>query len=50
MATSADATNGSLAASETKQQELPKLMAQEFRVYNSMADHMNYFVRIECLH
>jgi len=49
MATSADATNGSLAAPETKQKELPKLTAQEYRVYNSMADHMNYFVRIEPL-
>ena len=24
--------------------ELPKLTAQEFRIYNSMAEHMNYFV------
>ncbi|KAF2488077.1 hypothetical protein BDY17DRAFT_314832 [Neohortaea acidophila] len=26
-----------------KTEELPKLSAQEFRVYNSMAEHMNYF-------
>lgn len=27
--------------------ELPKLTAQEFRIYNSMAEHMNYFVSRE---
>lgn len=30
-------------AEETTQ--LPKLSAQDFRIYNGMADHMNYFVR-----
>lgn len=27
-----------------KQEELPKLSAADFRVYNSMAEHMEYFV------
>jgi hypothetical protein len=32
---------------EKKEEEpkLPKLSAAEFRVYNSMAEHMDYFVR-----
>lgn len=29
---------------EKKKEELPKLTAAEFRVYNSMAEHMEYFV------
>lgn len=34
-------------AEEAKvEQKLPKLSAAEFRVYNSMAEHMEYFVRI----
>ena len=28
------------------EEKLPKLSAAEFRVYNSMAEHMEYFVRI----
>jgi hypothetical protein len=32
-------------AEEAKEEEkLPKLSAAEFRVYNSMAEHMEYFV------
>ena len=33
--------------SEDKLQTLPKLSAAEFRVYNSMAEHMEYFVSHE---
>lgn len=29
---------------EPKKEALPKLSAAEFRVYNSMAEHMEYFV------
>jgi hypothetical protein len=29
---------------EEKKEELPKLSAAEFRAYNSMAEHMEYFV------
>lgn len=30
---------------EKKEDALPKLSAADFRVYNSMAEHMNYYVR-----
>ena len=30
---------------EKKEEKLPKLSAAEFRAYNSMAEHMEYFVR-----
>lgn len=30
---------------EKKEEALPKLSAADFKVYNSMAEHMNYFVR-----
>lgn len=29
---------------ESKEQQLPKLSPQEFRIYNSMAEHMDMFV------
>ena len=32
------------AASNKEEQELPKLSASEFRVYNRMAEHMDMFV------
>jgi len=32
----------SSAAPETAKEELPKLSATEFKVYNSMAEHMDY--------
>ena len=28
-----------------EEEKLPKLSAADFRVYNSMAEHMEYFVR-----
>lgn len=31
---------------EKKEEALPKLSAADFRVYNSMAEHMEYFVRL----
>lgn len=31
---------------ELQAEKLPKLSAADFRVYNSMADHMEYFVSI----
>jgi hypothetical protein len=31
---------------EKKEEPLPKLSAADFQVYNSMADHMEYFVSI----
>ena len=42
---------GPTEASVPNQEEkaLPKLSAQEFRQYNRMAEHMNYFVSI-CTH
>lgn len=36
----------SAAAPQQKDQELPKLSPQEFRIYNRMAEHMDMFVRI----
>ena len=32
------------ASAAPKEQKLPKLSLAEFRVYNSMAEHMEYFV------
>ncbi len=37
------------AAEEKKEEKLPKLSAAEFRAYNSMAEHMEYFVRPQSL-
>lgn len=34
------------AAPKKEEQDLPKLSAKEFRVYNNMAEHMDMFVRI----
>ena len=34
---------------EKKEEKLPKLSAAEFRAYNSMAEHMEYFVRPQSL-
>jgi hypothetical protein len=31
---------------DEEEKALPKLRKQEFRQYNSMAEHMNYFVRV----
>lgn len=31
---------------QKKEQTLPKLTPQEFKIYNRMAEHMNYFVRL----
>jgi hypothetical protein len=31
---------------EEEAKALPKLSREEFRAYNSMAEHMNYFVRL----
>lgn len=33
-----------VAAPKMEQQDLPKLSAQDFRVYNRMAEHMDMFV------
>lgn len=30
---------------QKQEQTLPKLSPQEFKIYNRMAEHMNYFVR-----
>lgn len=38
----AEPTN--VAAPKMEQQDLPKLSAQDFRVYNRMAEHMDMFV------
>ena len=32
--------------STNEEKELPKLSAQEYRIYNRMAEHMNMFVRL----
>lgn len=40
----AEVQETSPASVATPQQPLPKLSPAEFRVYNSMAEHMNYFV------
>jgi len=32
------------AAAKQEEQQVPKLSAQEFRVYNRMAEHMDMFV------
>lgn len=29
-----------------QQQQLPPLSTKDFRIYNSMAEHMEYFVRV----
>ena len=42
-ATQMESNDSSVQSAE--EPDLPKLTAQEFRIYNSMADHMNYFVR-----
>jgi hypothetical protein len=31
---------------EPKKMELPKLSAKDFKVYNNMAEHMDYYVSI----
>ncbi len=36
--------NGDGTKTSEEQKELPKLSKQEFRAYNQMAEHMNYFV------
>lgn len=33
------------ATKTSEQQPLPPLSTKDFRIYNSMAEHMNYFVR-----
>lgn len=33
-----------------REKELPKLTPAEFRTYNRMAEHMDYFVRIDIWH
>ena len=38
------AAQGKAAEKEVKEQTLPKLSAAEFRAYNSMSEHMEYFV------
>ena len=35
---------------EEDEPKLPKLSAAEFRAYNSMAEHMEYFVRSDFCH
>ena len=36
-----------VSAPKKEEQDLPKLSAQEFRIYNRMAEHMDMFVRLK---
>ena len=35
-----------ISAPDQEEQELPKLSAQEFRIYNKMSEHMDMFVSV----
>lgn len=37
------------ASAAPKEEKLPKLSLADFRVYNSMAEHMEYFVGSKCI-
>lgn len=39
-----DSKPGEAAAPKKEEQEVPKMSAQEFRIYNRMAEHMDMFV------